>query len=185
MKSRLAPIILTGVLIALAFLLFRGKEGGRLAGRSSGSGNERNERPTPEDTVFEMVQAAQKGDTATYLDCFWGPLRTRLEQTRTEMGRQAFAEYLAEGAGAIKGVATIGEPEPVGADMRVQAEMVYEDKNEMQKFDLTERRGKWRISGMENPSRIKTIIPYGSEAYPLTPPARSEGDQDEAAGANP
>jgi len=164
MSSRLAPILLAAVLVVLAFVIFGGKRGEQRAAQ----------RPAAQDTVVAMVQAAQNGDTDAYLDCFWGPLRTRLEQTSREMGRREFARHLERTASAIKGVVAHGEPEPKGADLKVQAEMVYEDKNEAQGFILTRRRGRWRISAMENPQRIETIIPYGSEAYRLMPPADSE-----------
>lgn len=174
MKSRLAPIIFAAVLVVLAFALFRGKEGAGLVG---GWRRNTDQRAGPEETLFAMVQAAQRGDTEAYFDCFWGPLRTRLEQTGRDMGRGGFAKYLSGAAEAIKGVAVIGQPEPLGADLKVQAEMVYEDKSELQEFILTRRRGRWRISGMDNPRRIKTVIPYGTEAYPLMPPAGSEDEE--------
>lgn len=171
MRSRYAPILFAAGLIVVAFIIFRGRgREGLLGGGLRGTG----QRAGPEETLFAMVRAAQEGESDAYLDCFWGPLRTRLEQTGREMGRQGFARYLEGAAGAIKGVAVIGQPEPVGNDLKVQAEMVYEDKNEVQEFILTRRRGRWRISGMQHPRRIKTVIPYGTEAYPLVPPAGSE-----------
>ncbi|MFQ5808572.1 MAG: hypothetical protein ACE5JM_03045 [Armatimonadota bacterium] len=174
MKPKLAPILFAAVLVVLAFAIFRGKGREGLLGRGS-EGTDK--RPEPGDTVFAMVQAAQQGDTRTYLDCFWGPLRTRLEQTDTEMGRRAFGEHLARTAGEITGV-TVHDPlEPVGSDVKLRAEMVYRDKNEVQEFILTQRRGRWRISEMTNPQRIKTIIPYGSEAYPLLPPTAEDAEE--------
>lgn len=176
MKSRLAPILFAAVLVALAFAIFRGKGREGLLGDGYPGADK---RPEPGETVFAMVQAAQQGDIGRYLDCFWGSLRTRLEQTDKEMGRRAFGEHLARTAGEITGVTVHGDPEPVGSDVKVQAEMVYRDKNETQEFVLTQRRGRWLISGMTNPQRIKTIIPYGSEAYPLLPPAAEGAEEAE------
>ena len=176
MKPRLAPILFAAVLVALVFVIFREKsgEGGGWWGRAT-----ERKQLGPDETVFAMVQAAQKGDTEQYIDFFWGPLRTRLEQTRDEMGRRRFAQYLKRTAGELTGVVTIGQPEPVGADLKVQAEMVYRDKNEVQELVLTRRRGQWRISAMQSARRIKTIIPYGTEAFPLTPPPGSETQEAE------
>jgi hypothetical protein len=174
MNARLGPILLAVVLVALAFVIFRGRSGEGLFGRRSQGGAERG---APEETVFAMVRAARDGDTAAYLDCFWGPLRSRLEQTGCEMGQRRFADYLTRTAAAITGVVYHAEPEPVGADVKVHMEMVYRDKNELQDFVLTRRRGRWRILEMTGPQRIETIIPYGSEAYPLLPPARGEEEE--------
>ena len=174
MKSRLGPILFAAALAALAFFIFRGRGAEGLLGGRASSGPQRGD---PDETVFAMVQAAQNGDTKAYLECFWGPLRTRLEQTERELGTRGFGKYLQESAGVIVGVAILGEPEPVGEDMKVQAEMQFEDKKEAQQFILTRRRGRWRISGMEGPQRLRTVIPYGAEAYPLLPPIRGEGEE--------
>ena len=171
MTSRLPPILFAAALVALAFVIFRGRAGEGLLGRRA---QESKEQSQPPDTVVAMVTAAQKGDTAAYIDCFWGPLRTRLEQTGRELGKRGFAKYLQESAGVIKGVAVDLNLEPVGEDVKVQAEMQFADKKEAQEFLLTRRRGRWRISEMSVPRRVKTVIPYGSEAYPLLPPVRGE-----------
>jgi hypothetical protein len=172
MKARLAPIVFAAALVVLAYVLFRGKhEDGREAGWRAAT---EDKRGAPEDTVFSMVGAAQNGDADVYLDCFWGSVRTRLEQTRKEMGGREFAAYLVRAGREVKGVAVIGQPEPMGAELKLKVEMVYTDKNEVQNFVLTRRRRRWRISSMGDPRRIPTIIPYGTEAFPLTPPAGSE-----------
>ncbi|MDW8367604.1 MAG: hypothetical protein RMK49_17305, partial [Abditibacteriales bacterium] len=131
--------------------------------------------PTPrpqEQILWTMVDAARVGDVQAYLDCFTGDLRARLQKTVEEVGEAKFADYLKRTSHEPKGlVVRVSEIETVSAsEMKVPLEYVYADRNEVQVHRVIQVGNEWKISGVEQTQRIKTLIPYGTEVFPLNRP---------------
>jgi hypothetical protein len=85
-------------------------------------------------------------------------------KTAAEMGERKFGEYLKRLNEEITGIAVsdlklTGE---AGAVLRV--EFVYRGKNEAQQYYLVLRDGAWKIDRVDESERIKTLVPYGSDA---------------------
>jgi hypothetical protein len=156
MKKRL-PAIVTALLIAGALFFFAARH--RLKTAEPGLN-----ATHPESTIWRMSDAARTGDVEAYLNCFDGELRRNLEKTGAEMGWQQFSLYLKRLNEGITGIAVsdlklTGE---AGANLRV--EFVYRGKNEAQEHHLILRDGAWKIDRVGESERVKTQIPYGTDA---------------------
>jgi hypothetical protein len=71
------------------------------------------------------------------------------------------------------------ESEAVSADeYKVPLEYVYADRNEVQIHRVTKVGSHWKISGVEQAERIQTLIPYGTEVFPMkdTNSKRTQGN---------
>ena len=118
--------------------------------------------PEPRDAIYQMLDAARAGDAAAHLQCFSGQMAAQLQQSRTEMGDRAFAEYLVKTNQEIKGVA-LSEPVTLtDREVRVRVEYVYQDRNEVQQMYLEKTPQGWRIARLDSTERIKTLVPYGT-----------------------
>jgi hypothetical protein len=156
MKKRL-PAIVTALLIAGALLFFAARHRLKTAEPGFNAAH-------PESTIWLMSDAARTGDVEAYLNCFDGELRRNLEKTGAEMGWQQFSLYLKRLNEGITGIAVsdlklTGE---AGANLRV--EFVYRGKNEAQEHHLILRDGAWKIDRVGESERVKTQIPYGTDA---------------------
>jgi hypothetical protein len=156
MKKRL-PTIVTVLLIAGALVFFA------LRQRSKNAESGFN-ATTPESVIWRMSDAARASDVEAYLNCFDGELRRNLEKTVTEMGERKFGEYLKRLNEEVTGIAVsdlklTGEG---GAKLRV--EFVFRGKNEAQQHHLILRNGAWKIDRVDESERVKTLIPYGTDA---------------------
>lgn len=128
----------------------------------------------PEATVYAMFEAAGKGETGAYLDCFRGQLLTRLKAAKQESGDDRFADDLRRRAAGMTGIAisrpaTDAETPADGAILRV--EQVFRDRNETQDFALRRERGRWRIDNIGAASTVEMPIPYGTPVYAPEPAA--------------
>jgi hypothetical protein len=126
--------------------------------------------PRPQEQIFStMFDAAKVGDVQAYLNCFTGDLRTRLQKTVEEVGQAKFADYLKRTSSEPKAfVVRVSEIEAVSAnEYKVPLEYVYADRNEVQIHRVTKVGSDWKISGVEQTQRIRTLIPYGTEVFPL------------------
>jgi hypothetical protein len=158
------PAVLTGLFILILLsLLFLRTHGWRVPvavpalfshSRPSGA--------TPEDTVYEMLDAAHAGDTAVYVDTFSGPLQQQIQQVIRESGKTQFATYLTAQSSSFQSVALSVAEEPNDAEARLRVEYVYANRNEVQTFHLKKSRGSWKITGISGTDQIKTLIPYGT-----------------------
>jgi hypothetical protein len=156
MKKRL-PAIVTVSIIAGALVFFTARQRSKIADPGFNAAN-------PESVIWRMSDAARVGDGEAYLNCFDGELRRNLIKTAAEMGERKFGEYLKRLNEEITGIAVsdlklTGE---AGAVLRV--EFVYRGKNEAQQYYLVMRDGAWKIDRVDESERIKTLIPYGSDA---------------------
>ena len=112
------------------------------------------------DAIYRMLDAARSGDAAAYLDCFSGQTAAAMRQSRSEMGADGFARYLAETSRPLKGV-TLSEPVTVtDRQLRIQIEYVYEDRNEGQQMHLERTAQGWRIARIDWAERLPTLVPY-------------------------
>lgn len=120
-----------------------------------GLGNE------PEEVVWKMINESRMGNIETYLDCFTGAIRTRLDATVGEMTRKGFSEYLRERARELKGVAVYDVKRTGERQSSLTVEYIYQDQTERQRLTLTLGKGTWRIIETERSRRSRPLIPYG------------------------
>jgi hypothetical protein len=117
---------------------------------------------TPQDRIYAMLDAAREGNVSAYLDCYSGQMQTALQQTIAETSEAKFAAYLKESNAAIKGVALM-EPQQIGdREVKVRAEYVYQDRNEVQVVYLEKVANTWKIARVDSADRVKTLVPYGT-----------------------
>ncbi len=118
--------------------------------------------PTPQDTIYAMLDAARDGDPAKYLACYTGQMLTSLEQSVNETGKDGFIKYLKDSNAPIKGVA-INEPQVLtDREVKVRIEFVYQERNEVQFMYLEKAGSGWKIARVDATERVKTLIPYGT-----------------------
>lgn len=120
--------------------------------------------PTPQDTVYAMLDAARAGNAAAYLRHFDGELAASLRQSAAEQGDARFAEYLKASHAPVKGIAVSEVPGTPGAagEARLRVELVYADRNEAQVMHLAKAGAEWKIIKLQTASRVKTLVPYGT-----------------------
>jgi len=149
MNRRALQIVLVAVLVAAAVLL-RGRD--RLP-------------ETPEAAVNAFFDAAGRGDDKTYLGLVSGALRTSLEETRSQLGAEKFREQLRLSAAKIKGLAIspAGAPSPDQAALDVV--LVFEDRQEHQRFTLTPAGGGWAIIAMTTATAQQPKVRYGTPVF--------------------
>ena len=117
---------------------------------------------TPEDAIYQMLDAARSGDIKAYLASYTGEMEAALRQELAENGGPAFARYLRDSNAAIKGVAVSGAPPTNQGQTSLRVEFVYQDRNEAQTMFLERAGSGWKISRVESEQRLKTLIPYGT-----------------------
>ena len=118
--------------------------------------------PTPQDTIYSMLDAARDGDPAKYLSCYIGQMLASLEQSVNETGNPGFTKYLKDSNTPIKGVA-INEPQILtDREVKVRVEFVYQERNEVQFMYLEKTGSGWKIARVDATERVKTLIPYGT-----------------------
>jgi hypothetical protein len=118
--------------------------------------------PTPQDSIYGMLDAARAGDVKAYLANYSGQMTAALQQSVAETGEAKFAQYLKDSNAAIKGVA-VSEPQTLtDSQVKVRVEYVYQDRNEAQTMFLEKQAGVWKITQVEGAERVKTLVPYGT-----------------------
>jgi len=138
---------------------------------------------TPEECVQRMLNAMEAADVESYLDCYTGELRQRLQRTADEQGRDAFAQYLKRTAAPIKGCAILHDKTQWSGNdkVRIVVDRVYENRPwEYQAYRLKRERDGWRIYAVEPAEPHKPPIPWGTPAIPLPkemPKGQQKGNQ--------
>src|SRR6185436_12170813 len=123
-KARYLTIAVIGTVVVVI--------AGQKAGWKLPTGTAALRPPEPRDTIYQMLDAARVGDAAAYLRCFTGQMEATLGQSQSEMGAQAFSQYLVSTNKEVKGVA-LSEPAALtDREVRVRVEYVYQDRNEVQ-----------------------------------------------------
>jgi hypothetical protein len=158
------PAVLTGLfLFVLLGLIFLRTHGWRVpAGVTSLFSHARPSTPTPEDTVYAMLDAARAGNTAVYVDTFSGPLQQQIQQVIRENGKAQFTTYLNSQSSGFQSVALSITDQPSDQEAKLRVEYVYANRNEVQTFHLKKSAGAWKIIGISGTDQIKTLIPYGT-----------------------
>jgi hypothetical protein len=158
------PAVLTGLflLILLSLIFFR-THGWRLPANVSGLfSHSRPGTPTPEDTVYGMLDAARAGDTAVYVDTFSGPLQQQIQQVIRESGKTQFTSYLTGQSSSFQSVALSVTDQPSDVEARLRVEYIYANRNEVQTYHLRKFGARWKIIGISGTDLTKTLIPYGT-----------------------
>jgi hypothetical protein len=129
----------------------------------------RAEDDTPEACVQRMFVAAEAGDVATYLDCFTGAERRRLERELADQSRDAFARALQQAVQQLKGRAVFAPSEAdVDADtLRLTVERVYVNRTERQTYQMVRRADGWRIASVQTAQAYQPLKPYGTPVFEL------------------
>jgi hypothetical protein len=118
--------------------------------------------PSPQDTIYGMLDAARTGNVASYLASYTGALQASLREAVRESTEKGFAKYLQDSHAGIKGVA-VSEPQQIGDGVAtVRVEYVYQDRNEVQSWRLEKMHGEWKIAAVDEAERVKTLVPYGT-----------------------
>ncbi len=116
----------------------------------------------PQDTVFNMLDAARAGDANRYLNSFTGLMRASLRQSYFETANADFASYLRESNAAVKGVAVSDLQVVSGDEVEIRVEYIYQDRKEAQTLHLDREKQGWKIARIESDERLPVLIPYGT-----------------------
>lgn len=156
-RQRQAQLTTLAVVAGVFFALLLRQSGWRLPRPA------RNARElSPEDTIYEMLDAARRGDVRRYFEVHTGRMEQALRAAVAEKGEAGFAAYLRELHAPIKGVA-VNEPQFLGpAEVRLRVEFVYQDRNEAQNMYLEKTGRGWKIARVDAAERVPTPIPYGT-----------------------
>jgi hypothetical protein len=121
---------------------------------------------TPEQCLEQMFQAMKEGDVTSYLRCFTGELRERLERNAKDQTTDRFSDYLKETVAPVKGRA-VYKTESSGDDhVRLVADRVYEQRQwEYQGYRLRRESGDWRIYAIDPAELHEPLVPYGTPAF--------------------
>lgn len=117
--------------------------------------------PTPEDSIYAMLDAARAGDAQTYLDSFANPVRDQLVQVVKESSEPRFSEYLKSQNTAFQSVAISVADRPSESEVRARVEYVYANRNEVQSLYLRKEASRWKIFKVAGSDQIKTLVPFG------------------------
>ena len=160
MKQWAQKIVVVAILVGIAFVL-KGRD------RLPAPPKEAATAPldTASDVVNRLFDAAGKGDDAAYLRLVSGKLRESLEYERSQLGVEAFRESLRQSAAGIKGLAVTQSSDFPTGTMALDVEIVFADRNEIQKVLLAPEGGTWVITSMETAEIITPPIPYGTPVF--------------------
>jgi hypothetical protein len=158
-KQRLAQI--------LTLLILAGVLGFTLAGRSGWNWRgilSRAQRAdaTPEDAIYNMLDAARNGDVKKYMASYNPSMQTALRQSITDSSDSGFGRYLQDTNATLKGVAVMPPEKTSDTEVKVRVEYVYQERNEAQTMYLEKAGSGWRIARVETAQRVKTLVPYGT-----------------------
>jgi hypothetical protein len=158
------PTVLTGffMLVLLSLLFLRAHDWRVPVNITDFLSRSRPRIPTPEDTVYGMLDAARAGDTGVYVDAFSGPLQQQIQQAVRESGKTQFANYLTAQSSSFQSVALSVADQPSDVEARLRVEYIYVNRNEVQTFHLKKTGARWKIIGISGTDQIKTLIPYGT-----------------------
>lgn len=148
--QRYAVPLALAIVLAVVALFMRGKGGGC---------------ESPEDAVTSLFEAASRGDAPAYLNLLADTLRTPLESTRAQLGSRDFAASLRKTAAGIKGIALTRSG--AGGDNQVvlDAELVFSDHAERQRFTLEGQTGSWTIVNIDRAMAVKPDVAYGTPVF--------------------
>jgi hypothetical protein len=160
--------LVTATLIVIVLVIAR-RRGPLPANPSAGA--------TPEACIERMFEAARQGDVETYLNCFTGSERDRLDRELGDQPRTAFARSLVEAVESLKGRAvfegkTDGDPE---SNRALTVDRVYLNRTERQTYQLVRESGAWRIHTVQTATPFQPDKPYGTPVYEPPPDEETPG----------
>ena len=112
--------------------------------------------------IRALSQSSREGCVEDYLRCFAPAMRRKLERARDEMQKGEFADYLRRRAEPVKGFAMYDEIVLGEETVRLKVEWVFQDRNEIQTFQLKKIDGQWKIVDMDEAQYRKPPVPYGT-----------------------
>lgn len=158
MKKRIIQAVLLLALVGVAFAL-------RTRDRRYG---------TPEATISAFFAAAAEGDDRLYLRLTGGELKRELTQLRKQQGVTAFREELRRSVSGVKGRAmTRGGSAPNGF-VTMDVEHVFVDRNEQQRFLLSQTAGGWLLESIGQADVNRPLIPYGTSVMSPVPSGKAK-----------
>ena len=130
----------------------------------------------PETCIERMFSAAEQGDVATYLDCFTGAERLRLDRELADQSRKAYATSLREALRDLKGRAVFaaGTNDQRTNEVGLTVERVYVNRAERQTYRLVRLPDRWRIANVQAVQAFQPATPYGTPVYESSEPANKE-----------
>lgn len=117
---------------------------------------------TPQDAIYDMLDAARAGDTRAYLACFSGEMQAELLEVIEENSEPKFAAYLKSQNRAFQGVAVTLTSRPSDAEAQVRVEYIYRGHNEVQGVYLRKESSGWKIVKVANAEHVGTPFPFGT-----------------------
>jgi hypothetical protein len=147
----------------------------------AGCGRSPQSTQTPEATVDELFDAAERGDDQAYLRLTSRGLRESLQSARSELGVAAFRDHLRRSAAGIKGLAKTRSDDASLPDgtVALDVELVFADRNERQRMLLQPKGNGWVIISIDTARMVNPSIPYGTPVFeePEQEEAREQGQQ--------
>jgi hypothetical protein len=158
-KQRLAQILTFLILLGVLVFTVAGRSGWNWRGIVSRA---QPADATPEDAIYNMLDAARNGDVKKYMAAYNPSMQTALRQSITDSSDSGFRRYLQDTNATLKGVAVMPPEKTSDTEVKVRVEYVYQDRNEAQTMYLEKSGSGWRIARVETAQRVKTLVPYGT-----------------------
>ncbi len=131
---------------------------------------------TPEQCIQRMFEAAAAGDVTTYIDCFSGRERERLERGLADGRREALARSLIDAVATLRGRAVFADG-PVGDDRaRYTVDRVYQSRTERQTYELVCESGTWRIESVRTTQAFQPDTAYGTPVFEERSPEEEDSE---------
>jgi hypothetical protein len=114
-----------------------------------------------------MFDAAASGDVETYVDCFTGSERQRLERELDDSRRDAFGRTLVDAVQSLRGRAVFADgPVDASSDRaRYTVDRVYQTRTERQTYTMVRESGTWRIQSVRTAESFQPETPYGTPVF--------------------
>ncbi|MFV1967731.1 MAG: hypothetical protein ACC628_20055 [Pirellulaceae bacterium] len=125
--------------------------------------------PAPEDGVHRMFAAAERGDVESYLDCFTGRERRRLERELADQSREDYGHSLRNALTELKGRAVFAPDEEAQKrdQVALAVERVYATRTERQIYHLRRESGQWLIESVEPAQSYQPAKAYGTPVFEM------------------
>ena len=167
--KQITAAVATLLILGAAVFAFRGRETDSAARRTLATATSDSDLAAPAkpaDCVYAMFDAARAGDVDTYLDCFAGDARRKIDDALTESrSREQFAARLRGPLVRLKGFAIPGAPEPDGDFIELSVEKVFEGYTETLAVELAKTAAGWKITSLETTGRDAST--YGQPAVSM------------------
>ena len=120
----------------------------------------------PDYCVLAMLEAAQRGDAASYLDCFAGRLRDKLQSGMQGKPAQEVGRELQMSESHLKSYVLTEWQFPQDDEAVAVMERIYSEHNERHRVRLRRIGREWKIVEMTRLEQFAPEIPYGTPVVP-------------------